>query len=161
MSTARSELFTYMAAAFATVLGLFTLQQVYGACIDVAYHAELAQRGPNEKLLALRKGETDTLGASKLSIDRAKSLLAEKGREGFGSVAPTQSDDLSAVSGWVRLHSFKPAINHPIRTARVVPVVVPAPAPADIAPVPVAAPVRARPAPRAASKPAPAPVTAP
>src|SRR6476469_4210025 len=113
MSTSgRSELFTYMAAAFSTTIGIFVVQQLYASYIDQRYHAELKQNGAVESVVAMKQGWADKLEAGKMPIEQAKAVLAQKGRTGFGAVAPVQSDDLSPISGWIRYHGFKPAIAH-------------------------------------------------
>ena len=148
LSQGRSELFVFIGVAFATAFGLLVLQKGYESYIDASYHAKLAQLPANEAILALRQTESDKLqSGGKISIDRAKAALAEKGRNGFGVIAPVQSEDLSAVSGWIKAHDFKAAVAHPIRTPRA-PVVEPAPV-AE----PVVAPEPETPAP-AAKKPA-------
>jgi hypothetical protein len=139
MSQARSELFAFIGAALATTIGIFVAQQLYFSYIDQAYHADLKLNAANKAIVDMRQAEADKLASGKIPLDRAKALLAERGRGGFGSVAPVQSSDLSPISGWIRLHSFKPAIAHPIRTARVAePIAVPAvvePAP-EVVPAP-------------------------
>lgn len=135
-TTGRTELFTYMAAALSTAIGIFVVQQLYASYIDQSYHAELKQKGAVESVIAMKKGWADKLDAGKIPIEQAKALLATKGRTGFGSVAPVQSDDLSPVSGWIRMHDFKPAIAHPIRAPRAPEAVVPAAPVVEVAPEP-------------------------
>ncbi|HEX7480732.1 MAG TPA: hypothetical protein VF331_23225 [Polyangiales bacterium] len=140
MSTGKSELFTFIGAAFGTAAALFGAQTLYGVCLDLRFHAEKNAALESEVAVATRKSELQKLAAGKLPLEQAKQLLAERGRDGFGSVAARPSDDLSAVSGWIHHPNFKPVVAHPIRTPRV------------IAPEPVAAPL----APVAAPTPTPA-----
>jgi hypothetical protein len=136
----RSELFIYMGVAFAVAGGLFFLQTVYASYIDMSYHAELKTHGANEKLMAQREAEAQTLQSGKLSIDAAKQVIAEKGRSGHNTIAPTPSDDLSPISGWIRRPGFKPAVAHPIRLPRAEPAVTAVPPAEAAAPAPAAAP---------------------
>jgi hypothetical protein len=148
MADARTELFTFMGAAFATLIGLFVLHGWYASYIDVRYQDNLANRGPAEGMVAARDADQKQLAAGKLPIAQAMQALAQRGRTGFGSVSPNASDDLSAISGWIHSPHFKPVVAHPIRTARAPLVVAPA-APAIVEP---AAPVT--PAPKVVAKPA-------
>jgi hypothetical protein len=118
MSNARTDLLIFITVAFMTAIGLFVVQQVCASYIDMSYHADLNQRPGNDAKVARQKADAEKLAAGKLSIDRAKAVLAEKGRNGIGSIAPVRSDDLSPISGWIRARDFKPAVAHPIRTPR-------------------------------------------
>jgi hypothetical protein len=119
MSSARTELLVFITVAFMTAIGLFVVQQMYASYIDMSYHAAHHQREASTATQLRRKADADKLaGGSKISIERAKTVLAEKGRQGFGSIAPVRSEDLSAVSGWIRARDFKPAVAHPIRAPR-------------------------------------------
>jgi hypothetical protein len=140
----RNELFLYLGAAFATLIGLFVLQAWYGTYIDVHYHSQLALNGPAEGMVTARESDQKQLAAGKVPIERAMQELAQRGRTGFGSVSPAASDDLSALAGWIRSPSFKPVVAHPILTPRA-PEVAAAPA-VTPTPEPVAAPAPAAPA---------------
>ena len=118
MADGRTELFIFMGAAFATLIGLFVLHGWYASYIDVRYQDSLATSGPAEGMVAARDSDEKLLGAGKVPIAQAMQVLAQRGRAGFGSVSPNSSDDLSALSGWIRSPSFKPVVAHPIRTAR-------------------------------------------
>lgn len=143
MSHARSELFAYLGAALATLIGLFVLQRLYGSFIDNQYHANLAAAAPSEAGAAAREEDNKLLMAGKLPLDAAMQRMAQRGRGSFGSIAPQPSEDLSALSGWIHLPGFKPAIAHPIRTPRVEPV---APPPVvEAAPAPAPEPIKAQP----------------
>lgn len=129
MSHGREELFVFMGAAFATAFGLFAAQVLYASYLDQAYHAEIAAAGPNQALLDKRAAWDKALESGKLPIEQAMKLAADKGRGGIGSVAPVYSEDLSPISGWIHRPGFKPAVAHPIRTARTVEPAAAAPAP--------------------------------
>ncbi|HEY2735993.1 MAG TPA: hypothetical protein VGI70_18475 [Polyangiales bacterium] len=146
MSNGRDELFIFMGAAFASLVGLFVLHTWYGTYIDVRFNDHLAANGPAEGMVAAREADQRALSSGKVPIERAMQELAERGRGAFSSVAPTASQDLSALSGWIRSPNFKPVTAHPVRSARA-----PEPAPAG-------APTAAAPAaPEVAPTPAPAP----
>jgi hypothetical protein len=148
MSSARTDLFIFIGVALATTIGLFVLHKWYGSYLDQRYHAEIAQAGPSEALLAARDEERKLLDAGKVPLEQAMASLA-KGRP--TSVAPAPSQDLSPVSGWIYARGFKPATAHPVRTAQ------PAARPRAEAPTqPAAATPPAEVAPPAA---APAPAT--
>jgi hypothetical protein len=152
MADARTELFIFMGAAFATLIGLFVMHGWYASYIDVRYQDSLANSGPAEGMVAARDSDEKQLAAGKVPIAQAMQALAQRGRAGFGSVSPNASEDLSALSGWIRSPSFKPVVAHPIRTARAPVVVAPA-APAIAEPAPTVTPapkVVAKPAHRAA-----------
>jgi hypothetical protein len=141
MSDGRSELFIFMGVAFATAFGLFAANRLYATYIDRQYHAQLAQGGPHESVLAAREEEQKLFAQGKMPIDQAMQRLAARGRTGFSTLTPAPSEDLSALSGWISLPGFKPVTAHPIRTPRA-PEVVAAPvaeAPAPAEPVPAAA----------------------
>jgi hypothetical protein len=106
----RSELLAYIATTIATVVGLFVLQAWYASYLDVGVvHGNKMRDAPaNPKVLAARQQEQAKLTASKLPIDDAKRLIAERGRQSAPAVTPQPSDDLSAMSGWVFRPGFKP-----------------------------------------------------
>jgi hypothetical protein len=141
MSNGRSELLLYMAAAFATAIGLFVLHKWYATYIDVQYHAQLAQHGPSESAVKARQQDAQQLAGGKLPIDQAMQRLAQRGRLGFGTISPTPSEDLSALSGWIHRPGFKPVVAHPIRTPRAPLVVVTSPAEAPV-PAPAGQPAQ-------------------
>jgi hypothetical protein len=137
MSDGRTELFTFVGAAFATTLGLFVLHGWYASYIDIRYHDQLAANGPAEGMVVAREADAKQLAAGKVPIEQAMQALAQRGRAGFSSVSPNASEDMSALSGWIRSPSFKPVVAHPIRTPRAPVAVVAAPVPvAELAPAP-------------------------
>ena len=117
MSNAKNELFLYMAAAFATLVGLFVLHRGYAAIVDVSYHKRLAEAGQHEALTAARQADEAALQKGKIPLDQAVARLG-KGRPNIGAIAPQQSQDLSAISGWIHHPKFKPVVAHPIRLPR-------------------------------------------
>jgi hypothetical protein len=117
MSNAKNELFLYLAAAFATLFGLFVLHRGYAAIVDLNYHKRLQQAGPSENVTAARQADAAALEKGKLPLDQAIARLG-RGRATIGSVAPQPSQDLSAISGWIYHPGFKPAVAHPIRVPR-------------------------------------------
>lgn len=117
MSNAKNELFLYMAAALATLVGLFVLHRGYAAVVDVSYHKRLAEAGQSEALTAARQADEAALQKGKIPLDQAIARIG-KGRANVGSVAPKQSEDLSAISGWIHHPKFKPVVAHPIRLPR-------------------------------------------
>ncbi len=138
MSTGNSELFTFLGAAFSTIVALFGGQILYAACLDLRFHDAKNGAPQSEAAVAARDEQLQKLASGKLPLEQAKQALAQRGRDGFASVAAHPSDDLSAVAGWIHHPAFKPVVAHPIRTPRV------------IAPEPVAVPpVAAEPAPEA------------
>jgi hypothetical protein len=157
MADGRTELFTFMGAAFATLVGLFVLHGWYASYIDVRYQDSIASSGPAEGMVAAREADEKQLAAGKIPIAQAMQTLAQRGRTAFGSVSPNASEDLSAVAGWIHSPHFKPVVAHPIRTARAPVVAAPA-APAIAEPAPTATP--AAPGPKVVAKPAPAPAPA-
>jgi len=105
----RSELLAYIATTIATVVGLFVLQAWYASYLDVAVvHGSQHDLPGNPKVLAAREQEQAKLAGSKMPIDTAKRLLAERGRQAAAGVMPQPSDDLSAMSGWVFRPGFRP-----------------------------------------------------
>lgn len=117
MSNAKNELFLYMAAALATLVGLFVLHRGYAAIVDVSYHKRLAEGGQSEAVTAARQADEAALQKGKIPLDQAIARIG-KGRANVGSVAPQQSQDLSAISGWIHHPKFKPVVAHPIRLPR-------------------------------------------
>jgi hypothetical protein len=117
MSNAKNELFLYMAAALATLLGLFVLHRAYAAIVDVRYHKRLQEAGPSEQAIAARQADEAALQNGKLPLDQAFARVG-RGRATIGSIAPQPSQDLSPVSGWIHHPKFKPVVAHPIRLPR-------------------------------------------
>ena len=117
MSNAKNELFLYLAAAFATLVGLFVLHRAYSAILDLSYHSRIQQAGPSESLTAARQADEAALQKGKLPVDQAIARLA-RSRPTIGSIAPQPSQDLSPISGWIHHPKFKPAVAHPIRIPR-------------------------------------------
>src|SRR5215510_10651660 len=146
---ARSDLFLFLAAAFATAIGLFVLNKWYASYFDVQHHARLAEGGPHESVVAAREEDQKLLAGGKIPIDQAMQRLAQRGRPNFGSIAPAPSEDLSALSGWIRHPGYKPVTAHPIRTPRAPqPVATPNPTPTPAVEQATPAPAPAAPAPK-------------
>ena len=170
MSNAKNELFLYMAAALATLVGLFVLHRAYAAIVDVSYHKRLAEGGQSEAVTAARQADEAALQKGKVPLDQAIARLG-KGRANIGSISPQQSQDLSAISGWIHHPSFKPVVAHAIRLPRAPAAQPPKatePPAASVAPAPPASPAAAAVAAPATpdpavtqKKPAPAPAAAP
>jgi hypothetical protein len=118
MSNGKTELFVFLGAAFAALLGLVALHRLYGSYIDVRYHARLAEAGPAEGMVAARQDDQAKLQQGKIPLDQAIARMAQRGRDSFNSIAPAPSQDLSALSGWIHRPGFKPVVAHPIRIAR-------------------------------------------
>jgi hypothetical protein len=126
---ARSDLFLFLGAAFATAIGLFVLNKWYLSYFDVQHQAKLAEAGPYESVVAAREEDQKLLAGGKIPIDQAMQRLAQRGRQNFSAISPAPSEDLSPLSGWIRHPAYKPVVAHPIRTPR--------------APQPAATPTRA------------------
>jgi len=152
MSNAKSELFVYLGAALATLIGLAVLHKWYATYIDLRHHARMAEAGPIEGSLTARQEDQAALQKGKIPLDQAISRLAQRGLGSFNSIAPAPSSDVSALSGWIHLPGFKPVTAHPIRTPRA-PV---AQAPANEATQPAAAQPAAAPAAAIPGSPTPA-----
>ena len=117
MSNAKNELLLYLAAAFATLIGLFVLHRAYGAILDLSYHKRIQEGGPSETVTAARQADEAVLEKGKIPLEQAMARLGH-GRATIGSVAPQPSQDLSPISGWIHHPNFKPAVAHPIRLPR-------------------------------------------
>lgn len=154
MSNAKNELFLFLAAAFATLVGLFVVHRGYAAVVDLSYHKRLNEAGQSENLTAARQADEAALQKGKLPVDKAMARLG-RGRATIGSISPQPSQDLSAISGWIHHPGFKPAVAHPIRLPRP-PVVTPPKAtePPAAEPAAAPAPVDAKPAKPATAQPA-------
>jgi len=118
MSNGKTELFVFLGAAFAALIGLVVLNRLYASYIDVRYHARLAEAGPAEGMLAARQDDQAKLQQGKIPLDQAIARIAQRGRDSFNSIAPAPSQYLSAISGWIHRPGFKPVVAHPIRIAR-------------------------------------------
>ena len=132
----RSEFLVYLGASLTTIAALFTLQYWYASYLDVSVvHAQDTGAPADPKLEAVRGAERAKLASGAMPIEQAMHAIAERGRGVSAKLAAQQSDDLSAMSGWVHRPGF--AAYQP----RQAPVVA---APAAAAPVvavpPVAAP---------------------
>jgi hypothetical protein len=104
--SARNELLGYLATSIGTVVVLFVLQVGYASYLDVhVVHGALATP-PNEALEQARAADAQKLAGGKLSLEAAKAQLAARGRS--PALTPQQSDDLSAMSGWIRSKGFAP-----------------------------------------------------
>jgi hypothetical protein len=158
---ARTELLTYMGVATVTVVALFGLQMWYASYLDVAVVHARSNAPLNPAVVAHHEEEQKKLSSGPMPIDKAKQLLAERGRTAFPTIAAVGSTDLSAMSGWMHRPGFKPYEPRKQPAAAVAPVPVeaqPAAAPGQVA----AAPAQAAPAPAAPpAKPNRAPRVAP
>jgi hypothetical protein len=108
---ARTELFAYLGASLATIAGLFVVQLWYESYLDVAVvHAQHRDAPLDPKLAEVRDAEHAKLSSGRLPIEQAIAGLAQRGRAGFSKIAPKPSDDLSAMSGWIRKPGFAPYV---------------------------------------------------
>jgi hypothetical protein len=103
----RSEFFVFMGAAIGTAVTLFVAQQVYASYIDVnVVHGNWADAPRDAKIVAMREAESKALSGGKLPIQQAIEQLAQRGRGASNKIAPMQSEDVSAMSGWAFKHGF-------------------------------------------------------
>lgn len=103
----RSEFFVYMGAAIGTTVFLFLAQQVYASYLDVnVVHGGFADAPRDGKIVAMRAAEQQALSGGKMPIDKAIEALAQRGRGASNKIAPLQSEDVSAMSGWAFKHNF-------------------------------------------------------
>lgn len=100
----RTELLAYLTTSVGTVVALFALQQIYRTHLDVAYHDSFAELPMNADLAALRAEEAQKLGG----LAAAEKALADRGRGASAKIAPKQSEDLSAMNGWIHRPGFAP-----------------------------------------------------
>jgi hypothetical protein len=107
MTDAERDLFGFVGAAFATMIGLFVLQEWYGTFVDVRAHASFAAAGANPDVAKVRAAEAQKLASARVPLDRAMQDLATRGRARPDAVAPKHSDDLSAMSGWIHRPRFQ------------------------------------------------------
>jgi hypothetical protein len=119
MSNGKTELFVFLGAAFATLIGLAVLHKWYGSYLDNRYHERLAEHGPAEGMVAARAEDQAKLQKGKIPLEQAMSDLAHRGRTSFNTISPSPSQDLSALSGWIHRPGFKPVTAHPIRAPHV------------------------------------------
>jgi hypothetical protein len=104
----RSELLAYLGSSLTTIAVLFGLQSWYVSYLDVeVVHARRTDAALDAKVAAAREQEKAKLSSGALPIEQAKRELAQRGRQGFPRIAPKQSDDLSAMSGWIHQPGFK------------------------------------------------------
>ncbi len=149
---ARTELLTYMGVATVTIAGLFGLQIWYATYLDThVVHGNL-DAPPNAAVAARREEEHKKLSSAAVPLDKAKQLLAERGRNAFPKIAAVPSTDLSALWGWMHRRGFKP--NEP----RTRPTPPPAPEPVEAQPAADGAQAAAPTAAALAAPAAPAPV---
>lgn len=114
----RRELFVGLRLALATSAGLFALQLWYSSYLDVAVvHGGLNHTPMDAKLEAVRNEERAKLAAGPMPIHQAMGALAQRGRSAFPQLAAQPSGDLSAMSGWVHRHGFKPYVPRPSAAA--------------------------------------------
>jgi len=103
----KQELLAFLGTAIATVVGLFGVQLWYASYLDVdVLHAQKYQVGGDEKVTGKREEEARVLAGGKMSIDAAVDAFARRGHRASASLAPVQSSDLSAMSGWVNRPDF-------------------------------------------------------
>jgi hypothetical protein len=145
---ARTELLTYMGVATVTVAALFGLQMWYASYLDVAVVHARSHAPLNSAVAARREEEHKKLSSGAMPIDKAKQLLAERGRTAVPQIAAVGSTDLSAMSGWMHRPGFKPY------EPRKQPAPPPAPAPVEAQPAAAPAPAATAPAPAPAAPPA-------
>jgi len=129
----KTEFFMFMTAALATIVGLVTVQEFFLSYQDILAVQAIADAPENVELVARRKAEGAALQSGRMPISAAKEALAARGRAGFPEIVPQQSDDYSALSGWVHHPGFKafvPPAPPPVETPAeaLVPVVEAAPA---------------------------------
>lgn len=87
-----------------TLVGLnFILSSYYAYMSDVARHEKLA---PPTGLEEHRRTEEAELASAKMPIAKAAEELAKGRREGL--IAPQQSDDVGAMTGWSKLPKQAP-----------------------------------------------------
>lgn len=126
----KTELFVFLTAAIATIVGLVTAQEFFLSYQDILAHRAIDEAPASAELTAIRKAESDALQTARMPIDDAKRALAERGRAAFPDIAAAASEDYSALSGWVHQRNFKPFVAPPAPS--VVPTVAVDPnAPAD------------------------------
>jgi hypothetical protein len=107
----RKELFVCLGSALFTAAGLFTLQLWYASYLDVAVvHGDRSGVDLDAKLEALRNEEHGKLNAGRMPIHQAMQALAQRGRSAFPELAAQPSNDLSAMSGWIKKPGFKPYV---------------------------------------------------
>jgi hypothetical protein len=103
----RSEFFVFMGAAIGTTLFLFVAQQVYASYLDVnVVHGGFDDAPRDAKIVAMRAAEQQALSGGKMPIDKAIETLAQRGRGASNKLAPLQSEDVSAMSGWAFKRGF-------------------------------------------------------
>ena len=144
MTDGQRDLFGFVGAAFATMIGLFVVQELAGSFADVSLHAALADAGMFPELAVVRDAEKKKLASGKVPIDQAMRMIAERGRAGIRSVAPAPSEDLSPMTGWIHRHHFEVYVPRLPTTPEAAPVA-PSEGPPSAAPeaTPVAAPALA------------------
>lgn len=104
----RTELLTYMGTATVTIAALFGLQIWYATYLDAHVVHAPSDAPQNAAVAKLHQEEQQKLASSPLPLDKAKQLLAERGRGAFPKIAAVASTDLSAMSGWMHRPGFKP-----------------------------------------------------
>jgi hypothetical protein len=106
---ARTELFAYMGAALATIIGLFALQIWYASYLDVAVvHAQHPDAPMSPQISELRAAEKQKLSSGRTPLATAKRELAQRDRASLTRIAPKPSDDLTPMSGWISRPGFGP-----------------------------------------------------
>jgi hypothetical protein len=107
----RTDLLAYLGTAIATTIGLFTLQAICVSYIDVSVvHASLATASQDPTIAGKRAQEAQKLSSGAMPLERAKEALAQRGRAVSNKIAPAQSTDLSAMSGWIHQPAFAPYV---------------------------------------------------
>lgn len=103
----KTEFFMFMTAAMATIVGLVTVQEFFLSYQDILAVRDIAEAPENAELVAHRQAEGAALQSGRMPISAAKEAIAARGRAGFPEISPQQSDDYSALSGWVHHPGFK------------------------------------------------------
>jgi len=118
----RSEFLVFMGAALGTTLALFVAQQVYASYLDVhVVHGAWEGAPRDAKIVAKHAAEQQALQGGKMPIDKAMQALAQRGRGASNRIAPVQSDDVSAMSGWIHRRDFAPYAPRQAAAAQVAP----------------------------------------
>jgi hypothetical protein len=106
----RSEFWTYLGSATATIVVLFGAQLWYASYLDVAVvHGQGPDVAKSTEVAKIRAQEEQKLA----KIGEAMDALAKRGRGSFPAIAAKPSEDLSAMSGWIFEPGFAPYVPRP------------------------------------------------
>ena len=111
MTDRQQDLFGFVGAAFAVMIGLFLLQELVRTAGDRAYHAEIAAGARHPDAVVAEARDAKALASGRLSIDAAMQAVATKPRGALPSIAPKPSEDLSCMGGWVHRPGFTPYVS--------------------------------------------------